>query len=65
MALSPELPSATRILHTEASRGWGGQEIRILTEIAAMRCRGHELWLACAPDSELAKRAKLPVVSEW
>lgn len=45
-----------RILHTESSRGWGGQEIRILTEISEMRRRGHQVWLACAPDSELAKR---------
>lgn len=54
-----------RILHTEASRGWGGQEIRILSEIAAMQRRGHRLWLCCPPDSELARRVNqsdLPVV---
>ena len=44
------------ILHTEASRGWGGQELRILSEIKAMRLRGHTVWLAAAPDSELARR---------
>ncbi len=49
------------ILHTEASRGWGGQEIRILSEIAAMQRRGHRIWLSCAPESELAKRANAMV----
>ena len=44
------------ILHTEASRGWGGQELRILSEIRAMRLRGHTVLLAAAPDSELVQR---------
>lgn len=44
------------ILHTEASRGWGGQELRILSEIKAMRLRGHTVWLTAAPDSELVRR---------
>lgn len=44
------------ILHTEASRGWGGQELRILSEIRAMRTRGHTVFLAAAPESELVKR---------
>jgi glycosyltransferase involved in cell wall biosynthesis len=44
------------ILHTEASRGWGGQELRILSEINAMRRRGHTVLLAAAPDSELVRR---------
>ena len=42
-----------RILHTEASCGWGGQEIRILDEAAGMIERGHELWLACPPQAPL------------
>jgi glycosyltransferase involved in cell wall biosynthesis len=44
------------ILHTEASRGWGGQELRIISEIRAMRARGHQVFLAAAPESELVKR---------
>lgn len=36
----------TVILHTEASPGWGGQEMRILREMVAMRARGHEVVLA-------------------
>lgn len=35
-----------KILHTEASPGWGGQEIRILNEAVGMRERGHELYFA-------------------
>jgi len=36
------------IAHTEASSGWGGQEIRILTEAAGFIGRGHrvEVWAA-------------------
>lgn len=32
-----------KILHTEASAGWGGQELRILSEAEGMRQRGYEL----------------------
>lgn len=45
------------IVHTESSRGWGGQEIRILTEMLAMRSRGHRLALACPPDATISSRA--------
>jgi len=47
-----------RILHTEASTGWGGQEIRILTEAAGMVARGHAVELACPPDARI--RAEAP-----
>jgi len=46
-----------RILHTESSCGWGGQEIRILTEISGMKSLGHDVRLACVPDSEIHKAA--------
>ncbi len=36
-----------RILHTEASQGWGGQEIRILSEASGLIARGHDVHLAC------------------
>jgi glycosyltransferase involved in cell wall biosynthesis len=39
-----------KILHTEASSGWGGQELRILSEMQGLRSRGHQLELA-APAS--------------
>ena len=41
------------ILHTETSTGWGGQEIRILTEMEAMRRRGHRLHLAAPLNSRI------------
>ncbi|MGH8057262.1 MAG: glycosyltransferase family 4 protein [Candidatus Entotheonellia bacterium] len=52
------------ILHTEASPGWGGQEIRILTEACAFAKRGFRVILGCQPDSPLAGAARqegLPV----
>ena len=46
-----------RILHTEASMGWGGQEIRILTEAQTFRAHGHEVMVAANADSEIAANA--------
>jgi glycosyltransferase involved in cell wall biosynthesis len=48
-----------RILHTESSNGWGGQEIRILQEAKGMRLRGHEIILAVVRGGQLASRARL------
>jgi glycosyltransferase involved in cell wall biosynthesis len=53
-----------RILHTEASTGWGGQEIRILDESAGLRARGHDVRIATPADAplfEAAKRRNIPV----
>ena len=55
-----------RILHTEASCGWGGQEIRILEEAKGLIARGHEVTLACASTSRIyaeAPRYGVPVVA--
>lgn len=46
------------ILHTEASRGWGGQEIRILNEMLGIKSRGYEVLLATQPDSSIYGRAR-------
>ncbi len=46
-----------RILHTEASVGWGGQEIRILSEMLGMKGRGHEVALAAPVHSKIYNRA--------
>jgi glycosyltransferase involved in cell wall biosynthesis len=46
-----------RILHTEWSGGWGGQEIRIVAESVALRSRGHAVAIACQPDSQILQRA--------
>ena len=46
-----------KILHTEWSNGWGGQEIRIITEMIAMREAGYELFLACREDAKIKEKA--------
>ena len=45
------------ILHTENSLGWGGQEIRILTEAAGMIRRGHEVQLIAPRESRIFEEA--------
>lgn len=47
-----------KVLHLEASTGWGGQEIRILREAEGMRKRGHEVVLAVAKGGGLVERAR-------
>lgn len=46
-----------RILHTEASCGWGGQEIRILEEAKGLIARGHEVTLACPSTARIYAEA--------
>lgn len=46
------------ILHTESSKGWGGQEIRILKEAEGMRKRGHESIFAINEGGKLIQKAK-------
>ena len=45
------------IAHTESSLGWGGQEIRTLTEAAGFIGRGHHVTLYAAPGSRIAAEA--------
>jgi glycosyltransferase involved in cell wall biosynthesis/SAM-dependent methyltransferase len=55
-----------RILHTEASCGWGGQEIRILEEAKGLIARGHEVTLACPSTARIYAEAPhygVPVVA--
>lgn len=47
-----------RILHTEASPGWGGQELRTLKEAIGMRKRGHELFFAVQKGAGLVPALK-------
>ena len=47
-----------RILHLEASSGWGGQEIRILRESEGMRARGHEVVLGVMKGGGLVAQAR-------
>lgn len=54
------------VLHTEASVGLGGQEIRILTETRWLLDHGWNALIACQPQSRLhaeAKAADLPVAA--
>lgn len=47
-----------RILHTEASHGWGGQELRILSEMQGLRARGHTLALAAPREARIHGQAQ-------
>ena len=46
-----------KILHTEASTGWGGQELRILSEMQGLRNRGHQLELAAPHGARIHTEA--------
>lgn len=46
-----------KILHTEASAGWGGQELRILAEMQGLRERGHLLELAAPATARIHREA--------
>ncbi|MBC7804230.1 MAG: glycosyltransferase family 4 protein [Candidatus Parcubacteria bacterium] len=60
------MPQQLRIIHTESSLGWGGQEIRILSESQGMMRRGHDVKLACPPEARIHAQAAnwgVPVVA--
>lgn len=46
-----------RILHTESSCGWGGQELRILSEARGLIARGHEVSVLCPNASRIFREA--------
>ncbi|MBT3579623.1 MAG: glycosyltransferase family 4 protein [Waddliaceae bacterium] len=46
------------ILHTEASPGWGGQEIRILRESEGLRERGHDVIFIIQENGGLVEPAR-------
>ena len=50
-------PPRRLVLHTEASLGFGGQEIRILTEARWLRDHGWDALIACQPASRLLTEA--------
>ncbi|MES2771418.1 MAG: glycosyltransferase family 4 protein [Pseudomonadota bacterium] len=55
-----------KILHSEASCGWGGQEIRILEEARGLLARGHDVSLVCPAQSRIfaeAGRFGVPVTA--
>ena len=52
------------VVHTESSLGWGGQEIRILSESRGMIERGHRVRLLCPREARIyheASRFNVPV----
>jgi glycosyltransferase involved in cell wall biosynthesis len=46
-----------RIVHSEASLGWGGQEHRVLAELTGFRRRGHHVALLAPVESQVFQRA--------
>jgi glycosyltransferase involved in cell wall biosynthesis len=49
---------ALTIIHTEASDGWGGQEIRILSEAQWFREQGHRVIIVAPAHAQLQTRAR-------
>lgn len=45
-----------RVLHTECSMNWGGQELRQIREDCWLNSHGHTSWVLCHPDSEVFRR---------
>ena len=45
------------ILHTESSCGWGGQELRIISEAEGFRLRGHAVCIAAPPEARIYAEA--------
>lgn len=46
------------MLHTEWSNGWGGQEIRIINEMLAVREQGVEVFLACREHAVIRQKTE-------
>jgi len=46
------------IVHTESSLGWGGQEIRILSESKGLAERGHHTTILCPPEARIFGESK-------
>ena len=55
-----------KIVHTESSCGWGGQELRIIVESEGMMARGHEVRIVAPPESRIfaeARRRGIPALA--
>ena len=48
---------ALKVLHSESSGGWGGQEVRTLKEMLALRERGHIVEVVCPRDAGIGVRS--------
>ncbi len=54
------------IVHTESSLGWGGQEIRVLSESQGLIGRGHDVKLLCPAEARIhaeAPRFGVPAIA--
>jgi len=52
------MTKSIKVLHTEWSDGWGGQEIRIINEMLSIRTMGVEVFLACRDHSAIKEKAQ-------
>ncbi len=46
-----------RLIHTESSCGWGGQELRVLAEAAGMVGRGHDVLIVAPAEAPIVREA--------
>ncbi len=58
MPSSPAGMKHFTIVHTEWSKGWGGQEIRIFNEAAGVTARGHRVLIVARPECQILTRAQ-------
>jgi len=56
--MSDKLNRAWRIVHSESSNGWGGQEHRVLAELTGFQRRGSQVWLLAPTQSHIFQRAR-------
>jgi len=63
MSLVTEPNQPWRLVHSEASLGWGGQEHRVLAELTGFRRRGSSVELLTPRTSELFRRARTHGIS--
>ncbi len=57
-ARSTNAGARLKILHTESSLGWGGQEIRVLSEARGLIDRGHDVRLATPAEARSFREAE-------
>ena len=53
------------VFHSEASLGWGGQELRIMAELVGLARRGHRTGLLACAGGEILARARGAGVPCW
>jgi glycosyltransferase involved in cell wall biosynthesis len=56
MAIQPT--RSWRIVHSECSTGWGGQEHRVMAELAGFQRRGCRVWLVAPSESQIFQHAR-------